>query len=299
MAVVGVFANTLGDNNAAVYFAGFLETKTEFHIISIAEDLPKYLHLANQSRASRIESILNEAGQSAINAIIDRLKEKNFSSIKTQLIPGHFPTNLIEWSEKHKTDLIIKEPIPVAESTDNPVKGEIKFSRSCKVPLLIANQSSIGKKDILVGVAPDSEDKQGTAPWFNLVDKAASWAAHLGGDLHIVYAWQVWAENLLRSKMQSDQVQEMLNTQKESAQGKLNVIEKYAEKFKNITTTTHLVKGDPTRGLEKVAKSIGPGLIVLGDVARTGLQGYLLGNTAEAFIRSKQFSILIEPFNDQ
>jgi len=54
----------------------------------------------------------------------------------------------------------------------------------------------------------------------------------------------------------------------------------------------HLVSGDPREVLPRLARELRIGLIVMGTVARTGLPGLFMGNTAETILRSVDCSVL-------
>ena len=59
-----------------------------------------------------------------------------------------------------------------------------------------------------------------------------------------------------------------------------------------ITTTTHLSWGSPTYEVARSAHQLGTDLIVLGTVGRRGVEGVLLGNTAESVLTYCECDIL-------
>ena len=54
----------------------------------------------------------------------------------------------------------------------------------------------------------------------------------------------------------------------------------------------HLVSGDAGRVLPELADRLRVSLIVMGTVARSGLSGLIMGNTAETILRSVSCSVL-------
>ena len=54
----------------------------------------------------------------------------------------------------------------------------------------------------------------------------------------------------------------------------------------------HLVKGWPSKEIPALAKKIKASLVVMGTVARTGIPGFLMGNTAEAILNQIECSVL-------
>ena len=54
----------------------------------------------------------------------------------------------------------------------------------------------------------------------------------------------------------------------------------------------HLIKGDPRKIIPVFAKEIKADLVVMGTVARTGLSGFFMGNTAETILNQLNCSVL-------
>lgn len=54
----------------------------------------------------------------------------------------------------------------------------------------------------------------------------------------------------------------------------------------------HLVKGQPTREIPQLVKQHNIDLIIMGTVARTGIPGFIIGNTAEIILEQVQCSVL-------
>jgi nucleotide-binding universal stress UspA family protein len=55
----------------------------------------------------------------------------------------------------------------------------------------------------------------------------------------------------------------------------------------------HLVKGDPRAVIGEFASSLGIDLLVMGTVARSGVAGRIIGNTAEAVLNHMPCSMLV------
>lgn len=64
------------------------------------------------------------------------------------------------------------------------------------------------------------------------------------------------------------------------------------ESFEYLAPHTHIVKGTPGRELPKLADSIKADLVVMGTIARTGIAGMIIGNTAENVLSQLQCSVL-------
>ena len=59
-----------------------------------------------------------------------------------------------------------------------------------------------------------------------------------------------------------------------------------------LNPQTHLVKGLASKEIPALAKRIDASLIVMGTVARTGIPGFFMGNTAESILSQIECSVL-------
>ncbi len=55
----------------------------------------------------------------------------------------------------------------------------------------------------------------------------------------------------------------------------------------------HLVKGNPCKEISLLASKDNVDLIVMGSVARTGIPGFIIGNTAESILGQVKCSVLV------
>jgi nucleotide-binding universal stress UspA family protein len=64
------------------------------------------------------------------------------------------------------------------------------------------------------------------------------------------------------------------------------------EAFDYLKPRTHLVRGGPRREIPVLAERLGIDLVVMGTVARTGIPGFIMGNTAESILEQIGCSVL-------
>ena len=62
--------------------------------------------------------------------------------------------------------------------------------------------------------------------------------------------------------------------------------------LQGLAFKTHLLKGDASEVISKLAHKKGIDLIVMGTVARTGIPGFFIGNTAEKILTKVDCSVL-------
>ena len=79
-------------------------------------------------------------------------------------------------------------------------------------------------------------------------------------------------------------------TREEHANALNDLIDRYD--LSSIEHTIHLIKGEPEKIIPSLAIERNTNLIVLGTVARTGIVGLVIGNTAERILDTVDCSVL-------
>ena len=62
--------------------------------------------------------------------------------------------------------------------------------------------------------------------------------------------------------------------------------------MEHLRPQTHLIEGDPRSKIPALAKKINADLVIMGTVARTGIPGLFMGNTAETVLNKLDCSVL-------
>lgn len=118
--------------------------------------------------------------------------------------------------------------------------------------------------------------------------------------LHVVNAYDVPLAGFIRLWVdQPEKVErELFEAEYQKRRYKMNTLMKDlkkkigAEPFDFLSPRTYIVKGLPGRELPKIAESLNADLVVMGTVARTGIAGVVIGNTAETVLSELKCSVL-------
>jgi nucleotide-binding universal stress UspA family protein len=147
---------------------------------------------------------------------------------------------------------------------------------------------------VAVAVGPFDIDEGPTALDHTLVQLASSLAARQGGKLDVIHAWRLPGETLLRSPRvgaDPDEVDAMAQEMRESALIALDGLVAEAAEF-GVPVELHALKGRPGEVIPSVVADVRPGTLVIGTLARRGLPGVIIGNTAEWVFSQVDASIL-------
>ena len=167
--------------------------------------------------------------------------------------------------------------------------------RKCPCPVWIIKPSKQKKyARILAAVDPDPAEKSNAELNKMILDLATSLATRENSELHIVHAWRIPYEHALRGGRASLPISELerhLRDTRKVHKVWLNALLKNYD-FQNVPTKVHLLKGDPGEVIPSEAKKKRVELVVMGTVARTGIPGFFIGNTAEKALKALDCSVL-------
>jgi universal stress protein E len=171
---------------------------------------------------------------------------------------------------------------------------DMRLIRACPCPVTISHPKPSGYTRRAV-VAIDYPGENETKAQLNeaLLDFVAFGLETEFAEVHVVHAWSLYGESLLahgRGKVPPERLTEAVEEERARRQQWLeNLVGEYrntlddsqAERF---NPTPELLHGDPTIVIPQRVKGLDADLLSIGTVSRTGLSGWLIGNTAEAIL---------------
>ena len=291
---VAVFANSDGANSHTKEFIEVLSEQSDrdVAIMGLAEKLPIYTRFPAGRRKERIEALIGTAANAVVVDLVATCEATGISPRSQVVLEGRFPGALLDWIHTHQATLVVKESLPCDDHHGNASKGDIRLARHSKTSVLLAHAPIEREAPIIVAIAPYWADPDADTFWIDLVDAAVDVAKLFRSPLHVVHAWALWGENLIRSRAGDEECESELEAERSHAN---EAVERVMGKvdLQGIATETHLEKGSPTRVLGDAIDRLKPSLVVLGPTASRGPLGSLLGATAESLAIRKETSVLI------
>lgn len=196
----------------------------------------------------------------------------------------------------HGHDLVmLGERAPEKGETCQLGSGVMHVLRKCPVPVWVMRPSRARKLRILALTDPDPGDPVRDGLNDLTVELAASLTRREHGELHVGHAWNLAGEETLRRspfvQLPGAMVDVMVEEAEAAHREQLDALAA-RHHLDTIGATMHLVSGEPRKVLPRLADRLNIGLIVMGTVARTGLSGLIMGNTAETILQSVRCSVL-------
>lgn len=192
-------------------------------------------------------------------------------------------------------DLLIKE----AEAREDG-KGfrsiDMTLLRKCPCPLWLARPISGPRTGVRIAVAVSTENRDLAEHdlSLHLLEIARSLADTCGVGLDIVSCWDFEFERYLRNTSRVEVPEHALHTSMNKAQSshQLELSRLVAESGIGGSYEIHRLKGRADKVIPLFVESRKIDILVMGSLARSGILGYFIGNTAENIIEEIGCSLL-------
>jgi len=137
-----------------------------------------------------------------------------------------------------------------------------------------------------------------------ILEMAASLAVSESAELHVVHAWESMREMVSAFMMTSDfSEKEIAANSEQELRQQQRLLDEFIRNLKinshaardaldYLRPLTHLLKGAARKEIPALVKRLQVDCIVMGTVARTGIRGFFMGNTAETILEQIDCSVL-------
>ena len=188
--------------------------------------------------------------------------------------------------------------VVVTTDEDREDRATIKrLLRKCPCPVWVIRPSRAPVQRILVAVDPEPAEAELND---TLLYLAAGMHDLYGGELHLVHAWELFGEATMSDptfpSVARDRVDELLENERAGRSRALDDLVA-GSGVSDRPWRIHLVKGPATVVVPAFVEKHQVNLLVMGTLARTGLAGVVMGNTAEQVLDAVACSVIaIKPF---
>lgn len=232
-----------------------------------------------------------------LEALAGPIRERGIL-VETRVLAGIPFHEVITLVQKRGHDLVVKaarEPGGPREllfgSTD------LHLMRKCPCPVWVHRDRSPDEPygRIMAAVDVSDDTHVGRAMTRLVLDLATSLGEMDDSDVHVVHAWSSIGERMAssarRGLLPAAEIAEEVAKEEERRQSLFrDAVASYLER--PVRLQLHLVHGDPREVLPLFARDRRMDLIVMGTLARTGIPGFFMGNTAEEVLRQVDSSVL-------
>jgi len=205
-------------------------------------------------------------------------------------------------------DLVVKPARPPGGIAERLLGStDMHLLRKSPCPVWVDRPTSTRPyRAILAAVDPGNPQGEGVERM--VMELATSLARRESAALHVVHAWRLYGESILRSgraRISDTEVDLLLEqSRRRHHDGLDDLLRPFG--LDSSQPRVHLVQGNPAQSILQVAQQIDADLVVMGTLGRSGIPGLFIGNTAEDVLQETHSSILavkpkgfVSPVQDQ
>lgn len=200
-------------------------------------------------------------------------------------------------------DLVIKEAEPVGWLDRFLGSEDMHLLRNCPCPVwLMKPDEKPDYKTVIAAVDFDGDGEKTCNDELNrlIMELSSSLSIAESASLHLVNAYDVpeagfvglWVEQ--SEKFERELMEAEYRHKMEQMRRLLDGLKQRLgpEAYDYLAPQLRLVQGPPGREIPKLAKDLNADLVVIGTLARTGIKGVVIGNTAENILSGVNCSVL-------
>lgn len=259
--------------------------------VKIVDVLPDVPLRARRFVTPALEGELAEYRRRALVAIAEKVPEV---PVSTALLRGRAGTALTEEVVRAGHDLLIRSHGRDLIEEPRPFGAiDMELLRSCPCPVWLVGPHGprSDRQHILAAVHGNPDDAVEQALNESIVEWALTLKALAEGELTVLQAWLPFGASLLRSRIPPDEFRAFMDDGRRQERKALStVVEPFGDRLRNVPV--ELVDGEPDRAIVRYVESHGIDLVVMGTVARAGIAGLVMGNTAERVLQRLRGSVL-------
>ena len=213
--------------------------------------------------------------------------------VTSELLRGRPATAVIREVLHASHDLLVRSHGRDLAESPRPFGAiDMELLRQCPCPVWLVgsrDRAAAGPWRLLAAVraTTDPEDQALNA-------EILEWALLLkslgDANLTILQAWTPYGASLLRSRMSPDEFSAFIETSRRTEDEALtSFLAPYQGRLTGVDV--ELVGGEPEDAIARFVESHGVDVVVMGTVARTGIAGLVMGNTAERVLQRLRGSV--------
>jgi nucleotide-binding universal stress UspA family protein len=212
---------------------------------------------------------------------------------RTALLRGRPATALIEEVKAGGHGLLVRSHDRDLARPRRPYGAvDMELLRSCPCPVWLLGRRAEGHRPWRVAAAiqpsPEASDPQLTA---TILDWALLLRDVAGAEVTLLHAWAAYGAAVLRSRLPAQEFADYIEAARRTADDAMRAFTgAHAGRLAGVNV--QLIEGEPDVAISEYVDAHGIDLVVIGTVARSGIPGLVMGNTAERVLQRLRGSVL-------
>jgi len=223
--------------------------------------------------------------------------------VRLDIVAGKRFLEVIRAVLRNGHDLVIKQAEDPEWTQRLFGSDDMHLLRKCPCPVWLMKQPEKSNYDSIVAAVDfDPSQPESIAEGLNrrILELAGSLSLSDFATLHVIHAWDAPAERLLRLWSDNPAEAARVYVEEERARRQAGLDKLREELSRQLGRDTydylaprfHLIRGPAITAIPNFAMHVGADMVVMGTVARAGLAGVFIGNTAETILERLRCPVL-------
>jgi nucleotide-binding universal stress UspA family protein len=213
--------------------------------------------------------------------------------VRTAVLRGRPATAIVQEVLRSGHDLVVRSHArDLADAPRSLGPVDMELLRQCPCPVwLIGSAGGRGLRRIAAAVHAHTDDATEQQLNTSIIDLALILRDVGAGELTVVEAWSLFGEDLLRPRLPAEKLAQQVDAVRQTVEADLAaLVASFGDRVRGVKTAC--LKGVPEEVIPAFVESHGMDVVVMGTVARTGIAGLVMGNTAERVLRRLHGDVL-------
>ena len=275
-------------------FASYHEAKVE--LLHVIEDLQEEDQVSLSTHNLELLEWVKDEQEKRLTAIANRLTHQfQGLTVTTRVVIGRAFKHIIEIAEQQHADIIVIDANRGYKSLATQYGSTTRhLMRKSPVPVWTLAQDA-KKQSLNIAVAVDITvtNEDGVSLNKKLLKSACNIAEGYGAKVTLIHCWTLYGESYFRNWEGKEELDIALLEEQERNQRKA-LCEKLIEEtgVNADVVSIKMIHGSPSEFIPGFMEKHDFDLLVMGTMCRTGIAGFLIGNTAESVLDKLHCSVL-------
>ncbi len=277
------------DGQLIAHVASFCErANANLTVLNVFEEPSKSVSTYFSTHHKDLQKIIVESYDNKVSEEVIKIGF-DLSKIKKEIRWGKDFIETIKLAKEGEYDLVISASQALSGTPDSTA---MHLMRKCPCPVWI-HRGDLWRGAVRILAAINTSDISEENRKLNqkIIDHSIKLIEILRGHLHVVTCWSGYMESVLTSPRFSEaETNKYLEYEQQQAEKEFELL--LANSDSKDFVKGKIIHGNPATIIPQYAAKQKMDIVVMGSVARAGIPGLLVGNTAERIVSSLENSIL-------
>ena len=253
-------------------------------LVDVIEDLPRR---AKNVSTQTLEAEVVDGRRAALSTLA---KTRPDVHVETAVLWGKPAFALVQQVLRANHDLVVRS------HARDLVPGQrdavdMHLLRTCPCPVWLVGPPRVAQPPHILAAVDTEADVPGAVELNrNILDAALTLGESWHANVTVLHAWSFFGEQLLRNHSTEREMDEALRASElQASDGLAAFVATFGDRASEVHTES--IKGEPRHVILRFVADHCVDVVVMGTVARKGIAGFVIGNTAETVLRELRGSV--------